>query len=196
MQWKCRFLEVTFPLRLRERIQAPSNAHCARSEGPCPAPAARGSVDERGRQRLEIGRPSHDRNCSSGGFAASPRNRASAHGIAAPCCGDLIGLGNFLVVLDTTIANVSIPAIAGKPRGRRNRPNRRGCGPRCNSAAVATARSSAETGRRRHRGTETAATREPFSEISRFANGESRPAGSRQKWGFHEQGSRVGRIRP
>ena len=43
-----------------------------------------------------------------------------AHGDAKPLTGAtlfgaalLIGLGNFLVVLDTTIANVSVPTIAG-----------------------------------------------------------------------------------
>ena len=37
----------------------------------------------------------------------------SLTGSALIAAGVLIGLGNFLVVLDTTIANVSVPTIAG-----------------------------------------------------------------------------------
>ncbi|MBV8684036.1 MAG: DHA2 family efflux MFS transporter permease subunit, partial [Caulobacteraceae bacterium] len=48
--------------------------------------------------------------------AAPPRREAAAPsltGLALYTVAILIGLGNFLVVLDTTIANVSVPTIAG-----------------------------------------------------------------------------------
>jgi DHA2 family multidrug resistance protein len=43
----------------------------------------------------------------------APPDAAPLTGVALYAAAILIGLGNFLVVLDTTIANVSVPTIAG-----------------------------------------------------------------------------------